>query len=429
MENVTLNDEYGYVKDGKVFLKGYLNHPDRQIGEVKRTEQEAIDYFKNRFNVAVEKVQTLRSEIEEAQNKGSFLTKLIQLRKKLVGFDGLGDFVPLLAQLDEAEDYLTDLIKNNQDKNLEIKRALIQDAQTAVAKSDANDSNVDWQGITDELQEIKSKWIRTGPVEKEIQDALEIEFQDQLDDFFQRRRDYFSDQNRIIADRIERYNDLLAQCDAVQRVRDVDEAAKQARILRNEWKEVGEIPVKRSAKLYKKFKRSQQRIQDRYNRIKGIVVESREDPLVVKQREMCMEAERLARMSDILVASERAKTLLNQWKEVKLPPRVGDKAIAERFRSACDKIFELSYLERVITRKYPAFELRDVQDQFQIKTREMEWLIKREKGDLDISIASAQNSNMDEESAKQLMSKINIQRRKIMMKEKIVEEFKKKAGL
>ena len=37
MENATLMDEYGYVLDGKVFLKGYLGNPDRQIGEVKRT--------------------------------------------------------------------------------------------------------------------------------------------------------------------------------------------------------------------------------------------------------------------------------------------------------------------------------------------------------------------------------------------------------
>ncbi len=43
METASLVDEYGYVKDGKVFLKGYLSYPDRQIGEVKRTEQEALD--------------------------------------------------------------------------------------------------------------------------------------------------------------------------------------------------------------------------------------------------------------------------------------------------------------------------------------------------------------------------------------------------
>ncbi|MCP1382778.1 DUF349 domain-containing protein [Runella sp. CRIBMP] len=418
MENATLMDEYGYVKDGKVFLKGYLGNPDRQIGEVKRTEQEAIDYFKNRFNIASGKVEQLEHDVEEAQNKGSYLTKLVQLRKKLLSFDGLGDFIPLLERLDKLETVLEDLIKINQEKNLEIKRALLDETRAVTVIGD------DWQGATDLLQEIKSKWIRTGPVDKEYQEEIEGTFQTLLDTFFQQRRDFFSEQNRTIADRIERYTELIAKSDMLVRMYDVEEASRQLRQIRAEWKEVGEIPVKRSAKLYKQFKRSNQRIVDKYNRVKGIVVQTYENPLVTKQREMCREAEQLARSSDIIQASERAKVLLNQWKEIRLPPRVGDKMVAERFRSACDKIFELSYLARVISRKYPAFEIRSPEDQLNIKTREMEWLIKREKADLEVTIASAQNMPPDPEAERQMMGKINIQRRKITMKEKILEEFK-----
>ncbi len=418
MENATLMDEYGYVKDGKVFLKGYLGNPDRQIGEVKRTEQEAIDYFKNRFNIASGKVEQLEKDVEEAQNKGSYLTKLVQLRKKLLSFDGLGDFIPLLERLDKLETVLEDLIKINQEKNLEIKRALLDETRAVTVIGD------DWQGATDLLQEIKSKWIRTGPVDKEYQEEIEGTFQTLLDTFFQQRRDFFSEQNRTIADRIERYTELIAKSDMLVRMYDVEEASRQLRQIRAEWKEVGEIPVKRSAKLYKQFKRSNQRIVDKYNRVKGIVVQTYENPLVTKQREMCREAEQLARSSDIIQASERAKVLLNQWKEIRLPPRVGDKMVAERFRSACDKIFELSYLARVISRKYPAFEIRSPEDQLNIKTREMEWLIKREKADLEVTIASAQNMPPDPEAERQMMGKINIQRRKITMKEKILEEFK-----
>jgi hypothetical protein len=65
-----------------------------------------------------------------------------------------------------------------------------------------------------------------------------------------------------------------------------------------------------------------------------------------------------------------------------------------------------------------------LEDQVNIKTREMEWLIKREKADLEVTIASAQNMPADPEAERQLMGKINIQRRKITMKEKILEEFK-----
>lgn len=420
MENATLMDEYGYVLDGKVFLKGYLGNPDRQIGEVKRTEQEAIDYFKNRFTIASGKVEQLEKDVEEAQNKGSYLTKLVQLRKKLLSFDGLGDFIPLLERLDKLETVLEDLIKVNQEKNLEIKRALLEETRAVTVEGD------DWQAATDQLQEIKSKWIRTGPVDKEYQEEIEGAFQTLLDTFFQQRRDFFSDLNRTIADRIERYTELIAKSDMLVRMYDVEEASRQLRQIRAEWKEVGEIPVKRSAKMYKQFKRSNQRIIDKYNRVKGIVVQTYENPLVTKQREMCREAEQLARSSDIIQASERAKVLLNQWKEIRLPPRVGDKMVAERFRSACDKIFELSYLARVISRKYPAFEIRSEEDQLNIKTREMEWLIKREKADLEVTIASAQNMPPDPEAERQMMGKINIQRRKITMKEKILEEFKAK---
>lgn len=418
MENATLMDEYGYVLDGKVFLKGYLGNPDRQIGEVKRTEQEAIDYFKNRFNIASSKVEQLESDVEEAQNKGSYLTKLVQLRKKLLSFDGLGDFVPLLERLDKLEVVLEDLIKVNQEKNLEIKRALLDETRAVQVEND------DWQAATDMLQEIKSKWIRTGPVDKEYQEEVEGTFQLLLDTFFQQRRDFFSELNRVIADRIERYTELIAKSDSLMRMYDLDEASRILRQVRSEWKDVGEIPVKRSAKLYKQFKRSNQRIMDKINRIRGIVTQPQENPLVTKQREMCREAEQLARSSDIIQASERAKTLLNQWKEIRLPPRVGDKNIAERFRSACDKIFELSYLARVISRKYPAFEIRTPQDQLNIKIREMEWLIKREKADLEVTIANAQNMPPDPEAERQVMGKINIQRRKITMKEKILEEYK-----
>ena len=418
MENVTLMDEYGYVKDEQVFLKGYSQYPDRRIGEVKRTEQEAIDYFKNRFTIATSKVLQLAEEIETAQNKGSYLTKLVQLRKKLLNFDGLGDFVPLLTRLDELEAYLGGLIDVNQKKNLEIKSALIEDVK-ALASGDAPD----WQAATDLLQELKLKWIRTGPVEKTDELDIETDFQDLMDDFFRRRREHFSEQNRIVGERIARYDDIIEKTFALLRMYNVDEARVISKTMVDEWRTIGEIPPKKMAKMLKKYRVAQKKLGDKYNRVKGIVVEVREDPKVVQQRLMMVEAEKLSREDDIIVAAERAKVLLNQWKEIKLPPRTGDKSVAERFRAACDKIFELSYLARVLSRKYPALEIRNEEDQLTIKIREMEYLVKREKGDLEIAISDAQNMNADEETQRQVLGRINIQKRKIAMKEVILKEF------
>jgi hypothetical protein len=420
MENATLNDEYGYVKDSKVFLKGYLDFPDRQIGEVKRTEQEAIDYFKNRFNIVLNKVEQLEREIDEALNKGSYLTKLIQLQRKLKGFDALGDFVPLLRRLEEKEEYLKGLIEVNQLKNLEIKRALIEDVKVAAAVTD-------YAAATDQIQEIKAKWIRTGPVDKEYQEEIETTFQQILDDFFQRRRDYFDEQNKLNQARIEEYERLIKITKTLSYSRDLDDAYQKARDVRNAWNNVGEVPPKRFFKVNKAYRHFLKLFYDKYNAAKGIEPKVRIDPRIVEQQKLLAQAETLLKSPDIIEASQEAKALLSKWKEIKIPFKLADKELAERFRMVCDKIFELSYLARVISRKYPAFDLKSPEEQLRTKYRELEWLTKREKSDLEFAqLEFDRTATGDPEVDKQAVGRINIQKRKVQMKERILVEFERK---
>ena len=418
MENASLVDEYGYVEDGKVFLKSYLNYPDRQIGEVKRTEQEALDYFKNRFTIAENKVAQLETDIAEAQNKGSYLTKLVQLRRKLLGFDALGDFPPLLDRLDAQEKILNELITVNQLKNLEIKRALIAEAE-AIADS------TEWRETADALQEIKTKWIKTGPVDKSLEAEVEGRFQELLDGFFQRRREFFNEQNKVIQERLDQYDELIRLAFRANRLGDLDAAFLEVRRLNNAWKQVGEVPIKKSGKLYKQFKKATSTFYAKYNEAKGIVIEPKIDPRVEQQMKMTEEAEKLAKAEDIFASAERAKVLLNSWKEIRVPFKLQDKSINERFRAACDKIFELSYLHRVLARKYPAFELKSLPEQIRTKIREMEYLVKREKNDLQFALQDADGLDPTNDADKQVLNKINTQKRKIAMKETILREFQK----
>src|SRR5690606_7262899 len=101
---------YGYIKEGKVYLKGFLGQEDRLIGEVKEDEASTIKYFEVRFQTVKEKVEQLKKDIEENQNKGSFLMKLIHLRNSLMNYDALGDFVPLIEELNGLEITLEEII-------------------------------------------------------------------------------------------------------------------------------------------------------------------------------------------------------------------------------------------------------------------------------------------------------------------------------
>lgn len=423
MNGATSENEYAYIKEGKVFLKGYLDMPDRQIGEVKRTEEEAFKYFEDRYDIAVSKVEQLKVEIETAQNKGSYLTKLKQLRKRLLTFDGIGNFMPLLDKLDLLEGSLSGMIDENQTNNLTIKQELLAEAQE-VGKSD------EWQETADTLQDIRTRWIRTGPVPKENQEEIEEAFKDTLDEFYQRRKAYFEEQRRITDERLLRYHELIKVADSLLDRRDWDEAFQDLKGIQAEWKTVGKIHPKILRDPYKRFKQLTGTFYQRYCKAKGIEIKPRVDPRIAAQQKMVADVDRLAESDDMVAAANRTKMLLNEWKNIRLPYNMVDRDLAERFRSACDKIFELSYLMKVVHRKNPTYSYMSAEQQLQAKYHEMEYIVKRAREDLEHLSASMNTikSNPDSETDRLLFNNVRTQERKLMMKEVILEELRRKVN-
>ncbi len=420
MNGVTLENEYAYITEGKVFLKGYLDMPDRQIGEVKRTEEEAFQYFINRYQIAVNKVNQLETEIVETQNKGSFLTKLTQLRKRLLNFDGIGDFIPLLKILDEQEEILRGLIVGNQANNLTIKEALVEEAKEA--KED-----VDWNIVAEKLQDIKTRWIRTGPVDRPFQEDIETAFREVLDDFYQRRKAFYEEQNRIIGDRMEKYNELVRGAEMLFRMGNWELSFAELKRLQSEWRNVGDVPPKRLKYEFRRFKKLTTLYYEKYCAAKGIEIKIRIDPRVEAQQKMMEEAERLAEAKDIFASTERAKVMLNDWKNIKVPSHIAVRNVAERFRAACDKIFELSYLMKVVTRKLPNYNYLSEKQQTLTKFREMENIVIRARGELKILIESNEGVSQGYDLDKIMNSNIQTQKRKLLMKEVILEELRRAA--
>ena len=418
MENTVKNPaEYGYCKDGKVYLKGYLEYPDRLIGVVRNTEEEALQYFVNRFAIAENKVNLLFSQVDEAQNKGSYLTKLLQLRKNLVEFDGLGNFVPLLHKLDELELQLRELILNNQIKNLEIKRALIEEANQAGAIDD-------WAKATDVIMEIKTKWLKTGPVDKALQDGIETEFNGIVDNFFVRRREYYAEKNRIIDEKLAQLQRIVDSARALGYEQDVDAGFQKVKDLQREWKTISQVPPKKQSMLWKQFKRSSDFFFERYNNVKGIVSKPRIDPRAQQMMDMTTELERnFPDQPNIPQTAEKAKAYLVKWKELSTLAKSVDRNLAERFRNICDKIFEMNYLLRVISYRHPALHEKPRIEQLKIMINQLDYMTKKEKNELDSFISESQYSGQMND--KLVINKINTQKRKISMKETLLVEFKK----
>ena len=415
MKSATHN-EFGFCQEGKVYINAYLNFPQREIGFVRNTEEEALTYFVNRFDLAKRKVDQLSSEVETVQNKGSFLTKVVQMKAYLAEFDGLGDFIPLFDELDRMEKYLRDLIQNNQIKNLEIKRALIQDAKNISTEEDIAKA-------TDELMEIKSKWVKTGPVDKQFQEELSQEFQLVLDDFFLRRRSFFEEKNRQIDEKILTLQGFIDSVHQLRKAEDLDASVIRVKELQKEWKTVLGLPPKKQSMLWKNFKKANDMFFEKYNRVKGIEYKPRIDPRVQELTAMTGELElKLSDQVNMPATADLAKAYLVKWKEVSAQVKTIDRSMAERFRNACDKIFEMNYLLRVISYRHANLNEKPRIEQLKIMINQMDYMTKKERGELEDFIAQSERDGQMEE--KLIQSKINTQKRKISMKEMLLVGFK-----
>jgi Domain of Unknown Function (DUF349) len=414
--NHLVKNEYGFCQDGKVYINAYLNFPQREIGFVRNTEQEALDYFVNRFELAKTKVIQLASEINDVQNKGSYLTKVVQMKAYLAEFDGLGDFQPLFSQLDSLEVFLKDLIQNNQIKNLEIKRALIEDAKVIAGQEDVLQA-------TEDLMELKAKWVKTGPVDKKYQDSLSENFQEVMDHFFLRRRAYFEEKNRQIDEKILILQGYIDSVHQLRKAEDLDDSIIKVKELQKEWKNVIGLPPKKQSMLWKNFKKANDMFFEKYNRVKGIEYKPRVDPRIQELTTMTGELElKLHDQPNMTATADLAKAYLVKWKEITAQIKSVDRQMAERFRNVCDKIFEMNYLLRVISYRHPALNEKPRIEQLKIMINQMDYMTKKERGELEDFIAQAESDRQMEE--KPIISKINTQKRKISMKELLLAGFK-----
>lgn len=421
MENYNAQNEFGYTRDGKVFKKSLNGEADRVIGEVRESDSESLQYFVNRFNLAVEKVNKLENQITEAQNKGSFLTKLVQLRTSLVNYDGLGNFQPLFMRLDNLQDYLEDLISNNQVKNLEIKTALISDLSLATANVD------DWKLATTQVQEIKTKWLKTGPVDKLKEEELESKFSQISDEFFIKRREYFLAKNQEIDAQIARAEELTDKTFRLRYHENIDEAYETIKLYQAEFKGFNELPPKKKKFLWRNFKKANDMFFEQYNKAKGIVPKPRIDVYQQALIDLCIKAEALVNVppDQYIAASNSAKQFLVDWKTNAPKVKYIDKTLAENFRSACDKIFEMNYLIRVIGYRHPEFGNKPRIEQLKIMINQMDYLVRKERAELEVAIHNNESVRSNPEIDRQNMLKINTQKRKIAMKDILLASFKK----
>jgi hypothetical protein len=408
---------YGYIKDNKVYLREFLNQPDRVIGEVKEDEASTIKYFEDRFSTLLDKIQLLKKDIEENQNKGSFLMKLIHLKDSLLEYDALGDFIPLIEDLEQLQVYLEDIIKKNREKNLEIKRGLILEAE-------ALKQSTEWKETAEEFKNLKMRWIKTGPVEKEFEEEIEGAFNKAIDTFFENRKNFFEDMAVQAEVNIKIYEKLVLEARLAFDNPDAKRAFEISKRIQKEWKAAGRVPAEKRQPLWDEFSKLNNRIFSRFRRTMETGPQMKPWELMKKLESMTEEMKKLAYSETNPDVVSAAKRLQAEWK--KLPQRKPKEAnlVMRSFTFFSEIVFEKLFLERLALSKFEDFQQKERLEQKKIKSAILRDLIHRDETELATVKDNAENFRTNEEDFEVMMRrKIGTFKRKIDVKTFILKEL------
>ena len=408
---------FGYIQDGKVFLKGFLGSPDREIGEVKGDEASTILYFETRFKLLQEKVDQLKAAIEENQNKGSFLMKLIHLKESLFECDALGDIPLLIAQLEEQEVFLSEIIQGNRSKNLEIKQVLIQEAL-------AMQASTDWKDTTEKFKELKLRWIKTGPLEKEVHEEMETQFIEAVDFFFEQRQEFYDGLALQAEENIKVYESLLEQARAAHDLPDAKMAFDISKRIQKEWKAAGKVPADRRQPIWDEFSKFNNRIFSRYKFTLNPGPEMPPREVLRKIEGMVEELKKLAHQPTSQEITVRAKTIQEDWKKLPMHKPKEANLPARSYQFFMDIIFEKAFLEKLAHNKYADFDDKTKEEQNQIKASILKDLLHRDQGELETMQNNSDNFRVETADFEMMMrKKLSSLKRKIDVKNYVLKQL------
>ncbi len=408
---------YGYIKDNKVFLKAFKDFPEREIGVVRESEEQSLQYFIDRFSLAEKKVDEVKDAIIEYPNKGSYLMKIIHLKTYLNSFSGLGDFDALYKTLDSLEAEINLFVAENRKKNTEIKKSLLKEAEEIK-------NSGDWLEATKFLKDIKLKWIKTGSAYREIEDMLNESFDELLDEFFDKRKYYYKNQRKIFSDRRAAYKKIIEEMRYINDEEPTD-SFERVKQLQQDWRLVGKVQRQKYMKLWDRFKKEvdffflpeDEKMLVNRGRVKKTGIELKRD-LFAKVNQM-LETDK--------ISIPKVKKIQKKWKSVGKLPLEEDKELNLNFRIVCNEIFEAYFLMRTAKTEYANYDSMTSTEQIKVKIRLIRESIKMDEYELGMFNNKFKNvqstETRDSDTMKNMIKQRGTYINKIKTKQRILRKL------
>ncbi|MDR1990567.1 MAG: DUF349 domain-containing protein [Acidobacteriaceae bacterium] len=131
---------------------------------------------------------------------------------------------------------------------------------------------------------------------------------------------------------------LSARMEALKNTEDLEAAAREVHELQQQWRAAADVPRAQADALWRRFKTAHDEVWAKCEAYFAVQAQARAENLT-KKVSLCERVEALADSTDWIHTAEEIKTLQAEWKAIGPVSRGKEKAIWDRFRTACDRFF------------------------------------------------------------------------------------------
>ena len=403
---------HGSIKEGKVFRHAFLEFPEREIGDLRESEEETIRYFEDRFTLVEKEVAELEEKITDATNKGSYWMKVLHLKETLPQKDALGDYEPLWQKLCELEELLAKQINQNRQKNLDIKQALIAELAEVTQSSE-------WKSTSEAVKTIQQKWLKTGAVPDEEKEKLETLFKTLTQNFYDRRAAFYADLEQMMVEKEALYVAFLEKAEKELKGISVAKMKPVTDALREEWKGLGRIKREKQNEFWAQFQAITKKAW-KEGKKQQKSVQKTDHAANKKNKEEFIE--KLKQLNESLEPDVNLDTLKKEWKELGSVNKKDSQPLHEAYLLQYNLLSEKQFLKGMLLKRLKG---RDKG----ADARKLRQRILRDLLDRDTRELNAFKENLEKFSTKgnfqdMLGNKLEQQERKVKVKKLILDQVR-----
>ena len=352
----TMDEVNAFVEAGND-PKDFSSMPDEEETEFKKMytefKEKRADYLaaeETRRQENLQKKQAILDQIRTiAEDIDNVNVKFPEFQQLQQDFKAIKD-IPATAETEIWKNFQTvveqfyDHLKMNKElrdldfkKNLEAKKALVEEAKKLEEQSDP-------VAAFRSLQSLHDEWRNIGPVAKELRESLWDEFKEASTVINKRHQEYFEQRKATEQANEEAKTKLCEEIEAIDlstlnSFNAWTAATDKVIELQKKWKEYGFASKKANTALYTRFRKA----CDDFFSGKTEYFQKTKDEFnanLEKKTALCEKAEALKETDDIRKAANEIVKLQAEWKKIGSVPRKQSDAIWQRFQTACNYFFD-----------------------------------------------------------------------------------------